>query len=233
MNAIINVYKEFVKILESSFNIEDEKFTSEVNEKFNTMIDPSLLEVEKIATEAENNIFIIDGIRNAYNNEEGDKMRTHMINEIKSLRTTLNNIKEQILSQISTIYKSKVSSQYFISFQNSHVSKYNTMMQQQEEILESLRLFNKYDISFDIYFDDIKILNELEIEVYNTMKTSYKKYIGDYIYYQSEYSILQSEGTEIRTTLTTYFEELQNYVDALQWTDAKEFSKTFITIVKQ
>jgi gas vesicle protein len=32
MNAIINVYKEFVKILENSFNIEDEKFTSEVNE---------------------------------------------------------------------------------------------------------------------------------------------------------------------------------------------------------
>ena len=87
------------------------------------MIDPSLLEVEKIATEAENNIFIIDGMRNAYNNGEGDKMRTHMINEIKSLRTTLNNIKEQILSQISTIYKSKVSSQDFISFQNSLVSK--------------------------------------------------------------------------------------------------------------
>ena len=64
------------------------------------------------------------------------------------------------------------------------------------------------------------------------MKTSYKKYIGDYISSQSEYSMLQSEVTEIRKTITTYFEELQQYVDGLKWTDAKEFSKTFITTVE-
>ena len=130
MNGIIKVYKEFSGNLESSFNIEDEKFTSEVNEKFSTMIYPSLIEAEKIETEAETNIFIINAMRNAYNNEEGDKMRTHLINEIKSLRITLNNIIEQILSQISAIYKSNIKSQAFISFQNSLVSKYNIMMQQ-------------------------------------------------------------------------------------------------------
>jgi hypothetical protein len=130
MNGIIKVYKEFSGNLESSFNIEDEKFTSEVNEKFSTMIYPSLIEAEKIETEAETNIFIINAMRNAYNNEEGDKMRTHLINEIKSLRITLNNIIEQILSQISAIYKSNIKSQAFISFQNSLVIKYNIMMQQ-------------------------------------------------------------------------------------------------------
>ena len=117
MNGIIKVYKEFSANLESSFNIEDEKFTSEVNEKFSTMIYPSLIEAEKIETEAETNIFIINAKRNAYNNEEGDKMRTHLINEIKNLR-------------ISAIYKSNVKSQAFISFQNSLVSKYNIIMQQ-------------------------------------------------------------------------------------------------------
>ena len=75
MNAAIKVYKEFSANLESSFNIEDEKFTSEVNGKFSTMIYPSLIEAEKIETEAETNIFIINAMRNAYNNEEGDKMR--------------------------------------------------------------------------------------------------------------------------------------------------------------
>ena len=159
MNAAIKVYKEFSTNLESSLDIEHVKFTSEVNEKFSTMIGPSLIEVEKIATEAETNTFIIDAMNNAYENGEGDKMRTHMINEIKSLRRTLNNMIVEILSQISSIYKSNVKSQAFISFQNSLVSKYNIMIQQQEEILKSLRLFNKYDISFDIYFDDIKILN--------------------------------------------------------------------------
>ena len=58
------------------------------------------------------------------------KWESHLINEIKSLRITLNNIIEQILSQISAIYKSNVKSQTFISFQNSLVSKYNIMMQQ-------------------------------------------------------------------------------------------------------
>ena len=41
MNAAIKVYKEFSTNLESSLDIEHVKFTSEVNEKFNTMIDPS------------------------------------------------------------------------------------------------------------------------------------------------------------------------------------------------
>ncbi len=111
MNKIIKIYENFSTILENALTIEHNKFTSEVNEKFNIMIDPSLLEAEKIASEAENNIFIIDAMKNAYENGEGDKMRTHMINEIKSLRRTLNNIIEQILSQISSIYKSNVKSQ--------------------------------------------------------------------------------------------------------------------------
>ncbi len=52
---------------------------------------------------------------------------------------------------------------------------------------------------------NIKILNEIEIELYNKMKTSYKQYIGDYINSKSEYSYLQSDITEIRKTITNYF----------------------------
>ena len=58
--------------------------------------------------------------------------------------------------------------------------KYNQIISQQENILKVLRLFNKYDIEFDIYFDDIKILNDLEIQVYEKMKKSYKLAIYGY-----------------------------------------------------
>ncbi len=37
------------------------------------------------------------------------------------------------------------------------------------------------------------------------MKTSYKQYIGDYINSKSEYSFSQSDTTEIRKTITNYF----------------------------
>ena len=65
---------------------------------------------------------------------------------------------------------------------------------------------------------NIKILNEIEIELYNKMKTSYKQYIGDYINSKSEYSYLQSDITEIRKTITNYFNTLQKLVDDGEWT---------------
>ena len=53
-----------------------------------------------------------------------------------------------------------------------------------------------------------------------------------YINSQSEYSILQSDVTEIRTTISNYFKNLQNLEDELKWTDAKDFSKQFITTIE-
>ncbi len=42
-------------------------------------------------------------MRNGFNDGEGDEIRINMITQIKSLRTTLEDIMKEILSQISTI----------------------------------------------------------------------------------------------------------------------------------
>ena len=39
---------------------------------------------------------------------------------------------------------------------NDYNIKYNTINIQKEEINRKLRIFNKYDENFDIYFEDIK-----------------------------------------------------------------------------
>ena len=232
MNAALNVYKEFGNNVESSLRIEHEQFTSEVNEKFKSMIDPSLLETEKIAEIAKNNISVIHAMNYYFSNDKGDEVRKNMITQIESFRKTLEDIMKEILTQISTIYSSNLESQEFISFKNSLSVKYNQIISQQENILKVLRLFNKYDIEFDIYFDDIKILNDLEIQVYEKMKKSYKQYIGEYINGQTNYILSQTEITSIKATITTYFTELQTLADSLRWTDAKIHSEKFVTIVK-
>ncbi len=64
------------------------------------------------------------------------------------------------------------------------------------------------------------------------MKKSYKQYIGEYINGQTNYILSQAEITSIKTTITTYFTELQTLTDSLKWTDAKIHSEKFVTIVK-
>ena len=73
-----------------------------------------------------------------------------------------------------------MSSTEFNNMVNDINSKFEQMNAEQEEILNELRLFNKYDINFDIYFDDLRVLNDLKIEVNEYKKLSYNIYI--YIY---------------------------------------------------
>ncbi len=104
MDDIINIYKEYGKNIENSLRIEHEKFTSEVNEKFNIIIEPILLEAEKFAEEVTNNIYIIDIMKNLFNYGKGDEIRNNMINQINNLRTNIEKIKKEILFHISEIY---------------------------------------------------------------------------------------------------------------------------------
>ncbi len=134
-------------------NIEKNKFEVYVDNQFDELVDPSLREAEVIAENANNNVSVIDAMNIYFGKPQGDEIRTTMIEQINNLRNTLNTIMNEIFSQISNIYSNKMSSTDFNNMVNDINSKLTQMNADQEEILNELRVFNKYDINYDIYFD--------------------------------------------------------------------------------
>ena len=104
-----------------------------------------------------------------------------MIEQISQLRTTLKGIMDKVFSQMSKIYSDKLSSYEFNEMVNNIKSKYEEVYREQEEILNEHWAFNKYDLNFDIYFDNIRVLNDLELKANEDKKESYNEHIAGYL----------------------------------------------------
>jgi hypothetical protein len=87
----------------------------------------------------------------------GDTIRNNMINKINNLRGILEEIKKEIFSKISKFYSDKTNQITLNSTLTDINSKLTIISEQQGKILERLRKFNRYDIKFDIYFEDIRV----------------------------------------------------------------------------
>ena len=57
---------------------------------------------------------------------------------------------------------------------------------------------NKYDLNFDIYFDNIRVLNDLELKANEEKKESYNQHITGYLNAQSDYFLTETETNEIK-----------------------------------
>ncbi len=64
---------------------------------------------------------------------------------------------------------------------NDIKSKYEEVYREQEEIFTEHWAFNKYALNFEIYFDDIRVLNDLELKVNEEKKESYNEHIVAYL----------------------------------------------------
>ena len=109
-------------------------------------------------------------------------------------------------------------------------SKLTIISDQQGTILERLRKFNKYDIKFDIYFEDIRVLNDLEINVSREKALSYNKYIINGLKNHSDYFLTDKETKEIKELLN--FQKIKDYLVKYLFTDAEEEAGKLYDIVK-
>ena len=168
-----------------------------------------------------------------YGKEEGDKRRIKIIDEINILRQSIKNIINELNFQISKIYSDIINSDDFKNIINDINTKYELMNEQKEKIFSQLNIFNKYDIDFNIYFEDIILLNELEIEGNEIKKNSYKRNIFDYLNEQSDYFLRENEKNEINKTIYNYFNILETFIDENRLYKTIEESKNFINIVNE
>jgi hypothetical protein len=231
MSSILSIYQNFESNLKNALNIEKNKFEVYVDNQFDELVDPSLRETEVIAENLRNNVSVIDAMNYKLGKPNGDNLRNIIINEIISLRNTLNTIMNEIFSQISNIYSNKMSSTDFNNMVNDINSKLAQIKADQEEILNNLRLFNKYDINFDIYFDDVRVLNDLEIEANEYKKLSYNTYISGYLNGLSDYFLTEEETIVITNQLSGVFEKLKEYLTGYQFTNAKEEAEKLVDVI--
>jgi hypothetical protein len=155
-----------------------------------------------------------------------------MINKINNLRGILEEIKKEIFSKISKVYSDKTNQITLNSTLTDINSKLTIISDQQGTILERLRKFNKYDIKFDIYFEDIRVLNDLEINVSREKALSYNKYIINGLKNHSDYFLTDKETKEIKELLLGNFQKIQDYLVKYLFTDAEEEAGKLYDIVK-
>ena len=231
IESILNIFQNFIINLNNTLNIEHNKFKFEIDNNFNELVSSSLRKSELIAEKTKNNISIIDSLRIFFGKDEGDKRRIKIINEINTLRQSIKNIINEMNSQISIIYLDKINSYDFENIKNDINIKYELINEQKEKIFNKLKLFNKYDIDFNIYFEDIILLNEIEIEGNEARKNNYKNNIVDYLNEQSDYFLNENEINEINITINDYFNILKKYIDETRFNKAIEESEKFINII--
>ena len=106
---------------------------------------------------------------------------------------------------MSKIYSDKLSSYEFNEMVNNIKSKYEEVYREQEEILNEHWAFNKYDLNFDIYFDNIRVLNDLELKANEEKKESYNEHIAGYLNKQLDYFLNETETNEIKTLILDLF----------------------------
>ena len=232
MNNVENIFAKFIENLNTSLNAEESNYITFVQKKFNELIDPELLKTEEIAENANNNISVIDAMNIVFTYPTGDTIRNNMINKINNLRGILEEIKKEIFSKISKVYSDKTNQITLNSTLTDINSKLTKISEEQDKILERLRKFNKYDIKFDIYFEDVRVLNDLEINVSREKALSYNKYIINGLKNHSDYFLTDKETKEIKELLLGNFQKIKDYLVKYLFTDAEEEAGKLYDIVK-
>ena len=228
---ILYIFDNFVDNLKKSLNTEENKFKKYSNDIFEELIEPQLKQSEIIIENIKNNSYVIDAMNIILGTINGDKKRNDTIDNINNLRIILNSIMNEIFSQISKTYSNKIISEQFISVQNDIKLKYDEMNIQKEEIINKLKLLNKYDIDYNIYFEDFKVLYNLRDEIKKKKNESLKQNFSNQLKDLSDYFLDKNETDEINNTIINYFKNISNYLSNGDFNNSIIESEKFINIV--
>ncbi len=107
-----------------------------------------------------------------------------MIQQINDLRQLCSLILDEIYLKIKNIHESSITTttetNYKQIIDNLSINL-DKMINEYNLLISKLEYFNKYDKNFDYYFEDIKIINEIEEETLLVRKESYRKNIIEYL----------------------------------------------------
>ena len=184
MKRIVNIYENFNYNLLQSIKDENATIYYLIKEKFDTIVNPQLKEVELIAEKAENNASLIDAMDIFFGSDVGTYLRKRMITQINNLRNLCSLILDEIYSKIKNVHESSISTNQETQYKKivDNISTNIIKMTNEYNILLSkLEGMNKFDNNFDVYFEDIKIINEIEEETLLVRKESYRIHIIEYL----------------------------------------------------
>lgn len=231
MRSILAIYQKFADNIEKTLNDEKTNFEVYVSNQFDNIVDEPLRKTEDIADNAQNNVSVIDAM-NIYFKEYGNTIRTTMIDQINNLRKTLNTIMSKISTHISSIYNNKIDSEEYKGMVEDIQVKLNEIVNDQEVILAQLKAFNKFDINFTYYFDDIILLNDLERDANEGKKKSYNTNIVNYLDGLSDDFLTEEVTQKIKEEIDNFYSKISSYLSKYEYTNALIESEKLSAFVK-
>ena len=233
MNKFVTVYKNFESNLLESIKAENLSFYLYIEENFNTIVNPKLKEVEEIAEKAQNNASVIDSMDIFFGQKEGSRLRNRMIEQINYLRNAINLILQEIFKQIEDVYNEKLSEQgeIYSTLKTDITNNLEKLTDEYNDLIVQLKNFNKYDQEFDIYFEDIKVINEIESKTISVRKESFKKNIIEFLN-NKEKEILGNAFSDFDNKVHEWFQKIYEEAKTLHWTDARIVTNQTIKDIK-
>ena len=182
---IQDTYKKVLKILsgfktriENAIAVENITFYNEVQNQFEEILNSPLEDVEFISYNARNNASVIDAMRIFWGEEEGDKNRKLLIDNINSLRVKINDMINAIFNKITSTHKSELlNSETFKNIIDNLQNYVNEVESNQTSLMNYLKTFIHYDLNFNIYVEDVKALLSVNYAAMKAREESYKKFI--------------------------------------------------------
>ena len=205
---VINILSSFKDRIENAISVENITFYNEVNNQFNEILDTPLKNVEIISYNARNNASVIDAMRIFWGNQEGDRRRKLLINNINSLRVKINDMITVIFNKIKDTYDSELlKSETFKTITNNLNNYANEIKANQTSLMTFLRNYVKYDTNFTLYVEDVKILLKVNYEAMKSRESNYQK-IYDTITGMVDLYLTESKKTAINNNLNGYLQKI-------------------------
>jgi len=205
---VLNIFTNLNQRILDAISVERINFMNQVNEQFDSILNDPLKNVEIIAYNARNNISVIDALNLYYkeSGESGEEKRELLINNINSLRVRINNMLTSIYNKIQETYNTNFLNSTSYQRIKQNIENYtNEIQKNQKSLMEFLSTFIHYDLNFDIYVEDVRVLLDVNYKASKSRESNYNKI------YNKIKGIVDSYLTQ--TKLNTINQNLNSYLD--------------------
>ena len=170
---VITLMSGFEKSIKDAILRENLTFYNNVNDKFEEILNDPLKNVEIISYNARNNASVIDAIINVHSNGEGK--RQELINGINSLRVKINDMLTSIYDKIYNVYYDNLFNTNDFKEINDNLEQYMKEIEtNQTSLIDYIRTnFLKYELNFEIYIEDVKVLLEVNKKAAESRESNY------------------------------------------------------------
>ena len=207
-NKVLNILSNLNQRILDAISVERINFVNQVNEQFDLILNEPLKNVEIISYNARNNASIIDAFNIYYGNAQGETKRQLLINNINSLRVKINDMLTSIYNNIQETYnKNFLNSETYKRIKTNLETYTNEIKNNQTSLMQFLGNYIHYDLNFDLYVEDVRVLLDVNYRASKSRESNYNKIYNTINGIVDSY-LTQSKLNSINQNLNSYLDKI-------------------------